>query len=127
MSSSDARRGMFRVESIEDQMRDVVTFEIEPSGERVVFDGKMARELGAAGLKKYLGMAPSTGRLPVKQAGQIVGTLPEDFDPLFIKSTNFFYDPRSGDFVLRDGAWEACPRLGPGDLEAVPGFVWQHD
>ncbi len=121
----EQRRGMFRIESIEDQRRDVVTFGIEPSGERVTFAGRMVRELGIVGLKRRLGIAPSTGRVPVRQGGRIIGTLPDDFDPLFFKSTNWLYEPRQGDFVFREGEWVACSKLGPGDLDAVPGFVWE--
>lgn len=52
-----------------------------------------------------------------------VGTLPASFDPTRIKSQSFFYDPRPGDFIRRADHWEASRMLGPGDLDAVPGFV----
>ena len=59
------------------------------------------------------------------QGGRRVGTLPSDFAPASIKSTSFFYDPRPGDFRREGTAWVASPALGPGDLAAVPGFVWE--
>ena len=53
-----------------------------------------------------------------------VGSVPATFDPIAIKSTNWLYEPRAGDF-RRDGKnWVVDKMLGPGDLEAVPGFVW---
>jgi hypothetical protein len=113
---------MRRIESIEDEMRGVVTFEVEPRGERVCVSARAYAEMGLAGLKSYLRIAPSTERLPVHQSGRKIGTMAPDFDPLAVRSTSFLYDPRPGDFVLRDGVWIAAPQLGPGDLESVPGF-----
>lgn len=55
---------------------------------------------------------------------QLVGTVPPHFDPSRIKSTSFMYSPRPGDFTREGDAWVANYTLGPGDLEAVPGFVW---
>lgn len=70
------------------------------------------------------GMVAETKRADVKQHGRRVGTLPPNFDPSSIKSTSFFYDPRPGDFRREGEHWIAASDLGPGDLEAVPGFVW---
>lgn len=65
--------------------------------------------------------------VPVIQHGRRIGWLPPSFDPMRIKSTSFLYEPRPGDFV-RDGEhWNASRTLGPGDLEAVPGFVWDRE
>jgi hypothetical protein len=112
-----------RIESIEDDMKDVVTFELQPSGERAQFTGHFFRKEGIDGVRRYLGVKPSTERLPVKQNGRIVGSLPADFDPGFVRSSSWLYDPRPGDFIRRDDHWEANQMLGPGDLEAVRGFV----
>lgn len=73
---------------------------------------------------KGSGYVTSTERVPVTQGGRRIGTVPHDFNPRRIKSTNWLYDPREGDFRLQDGAWIAARTLGPGDIEAVPGFVW---
>lgn len=73
------------------------------------------------------GVVDMTDRVPVLQNGQQIGTVPPSFDPLKIKSTSFWYEPRAGDFVLDGDAWVASRTLGPGDLEAVPGFVWERN
>lgn len=64
-------------------------------------------------------------RIPVLQDGDRIGTLPAAFNPDHIKSTNWLYTPRRGDFTHGpNGEWLASGMLGPGDLEAVPGFIW---
>jgi hypothetical protein len=70
------------------------------------------------------GTVTETKRADVRQHGRRVGTLPPNFDPSAIKSTSFFYDPRPGDFRREEDHWIAARNLGPGDLEAVPGFIW---
>lgn len=70
------------------------------------------------------GMIERTERVPVVQNGRLIGTVPPSFDPLKIKSTSIWYDPRPGDFVPDRDVWIAARTLGPSDLEAVPGFVW---
>lgn len=65
-------------------------------------------------------------RLPVMQDGHQVGTLPSTFDPFAIRSRSPFYQPRQGDFRRDGDAWVAHPSLGPGDLGAVPGFVFSY-
>lgn len=70
------------------------------------------------------GVVDRTERVPVMQGGQQIGTVPPSFDPTKIKSASFWYEPRRGDFVLDGETWVASRTLGPGDLEAVPGFVW---
>lgn len=68
------------------------------------------------------GRAPPPTRLPLMQEGRQIGSLPASFDPTRIKSMSWLYDPRPGDFRRVGDAWVASPTLGPGDLEAVPGF-----
>jgi hypothetical protein len=67
------------------------------------------------------------GRVPVRRHGRQIGTVPASFNPRNISSTSFLYDPRPGDFQFEDGGWTASGTLGPGDLDAIPGFVWDRD
>jgi len=62
-----------------------------------------------------------------KQAGNLTVYDAGDFDPDFIKSTNYFYDPRPGDFKREGAVWIAANNLGPGDLDAIPGFERSRD
>ena len=68
-----------------------------------------------------------TEPIPVMQDGRKIGTVPASFDPSKIKSTSFWYEPRAGDFRQVGETWVASRTLGPGDLEAVPGFVWHRE
>jgi hypothetical protein len=61
--------------------------------------------------------------VPVYHLGQMVGTVPFDFEPSLIKSRSMLYDPRPGDFRRTQSGWEASRSLGPGDLLCVPGFA----
>ena len=84
------------------------------------------QEYGLSELLKSIGRGADipTGRLDVMQSGRKIGTVPATFDPMRIKSTSFWYEPRSCDFVREGDVWVADRMLGPGDLDAVPGFVW---
>ena len=119
---------MRRIDSIEDQMKGVVTYELA-NGQRVAMDANVAREFGAGAILRDMGLGDQvpTERVVVTQHGRKVGTVPGDFDPLAIKSKDYFYDPRPGDFVRECDAWVAGRKLGPGDLEAVPGFSWDRE
>lgn len=71
-------------------------------------------------------------RIPVVQplsagAWMRIGSVPYEFDPERIRSRCMLYQPRHGDFVRGDGVWIADGGLGNGDLEAVPGFVWDRE
>lgn len=66
-----------------------------------------------------------TERVDVIQHGEKVGTVPPSFDPKRIESRSWLYDPRPEDFQFDGSAWVANNMLGPGDLEAVRGFVWE--
>lgn len=103
----------------------VVTYELK-DGRRIDFDGRAVREHGIEALARHAGLADelSKGRVDVIQHGKKVGTLPATFEPAAVRSTSFFYDVRQGDFVRDGETWVASRTLGPGDLEAVPGFVW---
>jgi hypothetical protein len=89
------------------------------------FDRRAVQEYGLPELLKAAGRGADipTGRLDVMQSGRKVGTVPATFDPMRIKSTSFWYEPRGGDFTRDGDVWVAARMLGPGDLEAVPGFV----
>jgi hypothetical protein len=114
---------MTRIESVEDEIKGVVTYELT-GGLRVCLDKHAAEKYGPADLIRSMGHGDKlpTGRLPVMQRGKRVGFVPADFDPMFIKSDSFFYQPRHGDFTRDENGWVAAPMLGPGDLEAVRGF-----
>ena len=112
---------MKRLESIEDQMRGVATYEFA-DGRRIQLDAMAVREHGAANVLRGIGYGNfvPTGRLTVMQDGQRIGSVPADFDPTTIKSRSALYDVRHGDF-RRDGkVWIVSSSLGFGDLQAVP-------
>ena len=106
-------------------MRGIVTYELA-DGRRIDFDARALREFGIEALMKSAGIADAipSGRVDVWQSGKKIGTVPATFDPMAIKSTSWLYDVRHGDFVRDGDYWTANWTLGPGDLEAVPGFVW---
>lgn len=82
------------------------------------------RDLVTCSRCQGVGQIERTSRVDVIQCGRKVGTVPPTFDPARIKSKSFLYDPRPGDFRWDGVAWVASMVLGPGDLEAVPGFAW---
>lgn len=94
-------------------------------GSRFQADARLVAEIGITVLLKgtELERHLPIKRVPVLQCGKIIGTMAPDFDPLSIKSKNFLYDPRSGDFKLTEEGWIAASQLGPGDFELIPGFV----
>lgn len=114
---------MRRIESLEDDMRGQVTYEIS-KGRYIRLDVRQVREHGLEEIMKFYGVEMPKGRLPVTQEGSEVGSVPASFEPIAIKSTSFFYGVRPGDFKRTEAGWEASKYLGPGDLEAVPGFQW---
>lgn len=115
---------MKRIESIEDQMMHVVTYQLS-DGRRVRLDADAVAQYGAAAALQRAGFGDAlpTERLPVMQDGRRIGTLPPDFDPSFVKCGSWLYDPRPGDFRREGDVWIASRMLGPGDLEAVVGFA----
>lgn len=115
---------MRRIENIADEMRGQVTYEVRP-GARITVDSRMVQEHGLEEVLKAHGVKVQQGRLPVFQRGKEVGSVPAAFEPIAIKPTTFLYDVRPGDFKRTDDGWEASKTLGPGDLEAVPGFEWK--
>lgn len=110
--------------SFEDEMQGVVTYELEGGG-RVRLSAREVRKYGAAEILRGGGYGRflPTERVPVMYQGQRVGSLPPDFDPLFVRSVSSFYEPRPGDFVRDGDMWVANKMLGPGDLKSVHGFV----
>lgn len=112
------------IESIEDQMNGVLTYEM-PDGSRVRICDQAVSKYGAVTILRDMGYQFSTERAPVVQRGKRIGSVPGDFDHMHIKSKSPWYDPRPGDFVRRGDEWIAARTLGPGDLEAVPGFRYE--
>lgn len=115
---------MKRIESIEDELRGVVTYRL-PNGQNACFDARAVKEYGIAALMSGSGLGEfiPTERVAVMQHGRRIGTLPTDFDPSNIRSGSFFYDPRPGDFKRDGDVWIAANNLGGGDLNAISGFV----
>lgn len=126
--SSVDERTVTRIESIEDEMRGIATYEL-PNGRRVSLDLATVREFGARWVLREIGLGDfiPTERIPVIWNGEKVGTFPPEFDPISIKSKSYFYDPRAGDFRREGSAWIAAKNLGPGDLESIPGFIWDRE
>jgi len=114
---------MRRINSIEDDMRDVVTYEFS-NGQRLCIAGRAYRELGIAAIAREQGLGHllPTERLPVIYHGEMIGTLPPDFDPSYVKSTSLLYEARPGDFKKAGDRWIANRTLGPGDIGAIEGF-----
>lgn len=119
---------MRRMESIEDQMNGVVTFELS-NGQSFRCSKMVVDDVGGAELLRRAGLGHliPTERAVVMWAGRKAGTLPPNFDPMGIKSKNWLYDPRPGDFIREGDHWVASSKLGPGDLESVPGFRWERE
>lgn len=110
------------VDSIEDRMNRFMTFELD-DGRCVRLDARAVEEFGAAEILTSMGIMVNKGKpVPVYQRGQMVGTVPFDFEPAMIKSKTMLYDPRPGDFRRTKTGWEASPQMGPGDLLAISGF-----
>lgn len=115
---------MKKIESHEDQMRGVITYEFD-DGRRINFDANAVRDLGVSECLRMAGHGDQvpTERRPVIQYGKRIGTMAPDFDPATAKSTSPWYDVRPGDFRLEDGAWVADRTLGASDVDCVAGFV----
>ena len=113
---------MKRIESIKDEMRGTVTYEL-PDGRFARLDARAVKEYGLAAIMREYGIGPPTERLPVIHHGQRVGTMAPDFDPASVRTTSFWYDPRPGDFRREGDTWVAARTLGPGDVDSVAGFI----
>lgn len=115
-----------RLENFEDHLNGVVTYDLG-DGKRLRVARSAVEEVGLAEILRRYGyehLIP-TERVKVMWCGRMAGTVTGDFDPLFIKSKDWLYSPRAGDFIRDGDVWQASNRLGPGDLEAVPGFRWE--
>lgn len=114
---------MRRIESMEDHMRDVVTYEFG-NGQRLCVAGRAVRKMGIVAIvrEQGLGHLLPTDRLPVIHHGEMVGMLPPEFDPFSVRSTSFLYEPRAADFTRDGDRWIANRTLGPSDVAAVEGF-----
>lgn len=115
---------MHLIESFEDQMNGVRTYEMH-DGRRIRITEEAVCKYGAVKILRDMGYQFPTERVPVIQHGKRIGSVPGDFDHMHIKSKSPWYDPRPGDFVRKGEEWVASRTLGPGDLEAVPGFTYE--
>lgn len=109
--------------------RRVVVYELD-NGRRVSLCANAVRKHGAQAMLETFGLMPkglALERVPVYQWGRKVGTVPAMFDPQFIQSTSLFYEPRPSDFIREGSRWIVDKMLGPGDLDAVPGFRWDRE
>jgi hypothetical protein len=114
------------MERFENPITGKITYKISDD-QWIDVDPKELAEHGITKILKMHDIQPPEGRLDVHQSGRKIGTVPATFEPSCIKSQSFFYDPRGGDFKREGNAWIADRALGPGDLDAIPGFVWdQH-
>lgn len=113
---------MRRLESIEDEMRGTVTYELE-GGRYVRFDARTLREYGLKAMMRAHDIEMPTERVPVMQCGRRVGTMAPDFDPFTAKSRSFLYDYRAGDLRREGAVWIAGRTLGASDLDMLVGFV----
>ncbi|MEO6381997.1 MAG: hypothetical protein ABIO35_08365 [Nitrobacter sp.] len=117
---------MTRIDSIEDAIKGIVTYDLT-DGKRISFDARVVEEYGAAELLRRSGhghLLP-TERVAVMWHGRKAGTMSPYFDPYTVKSKSPWYTPRREDFTRDGETWVASPTLGPGDLEAIPGFAWE--
>lgn len=113
---------MRRIESPLDHERGTVTYEIG-DGRWATFDARAVQRFGLARLLEDYGVEMPTERVPVIQYGKRIGTLPPDFDPAFVRSISFMYDPRPGDFRREGDAWVVGRTMGAGDVDCVAGFI----
>jgi hypothetical protein len=117
---------MRKIESISDDAKGVMTYELD-DGRWITLDAREVAAIGLWPLLRRAGVESTSERQPVFQDGRKIGTVPGDFEPLAIRSKHWLYEPRRGDFTRSDRGWEANGMLGPGDLDAVSGFVWDQD
>ncbi len=116
---------MKEITNFEDRMNDRRSFKLS-GGEHIRVPVEMISQLGLRQALANLGFPDeldSSWMLPVEQAGELIGFLPGDFDPQNISSSSPLYKPRAGDFTRDGDVVVADPMLGPGDLEAIPGFA----
>jgi len=113
-----------RLPSPGDDRRGVVTYLLD-DGRYLTLEARDVQLHGLAAMAHRYGveLSSTSGRLPVRQCGLVIGTVPTDFDPMFIRSKSRLYDPRPSDFIKEGNAWVAEPMLGPGDFEAIEGFA----
>lgn len=111
-----------RLKDTEENFRNcTATYEL-PDGRRLDVDRRVVERYGIREIAKQYGVEMPTERVPVFHHGERVGTVPAEFDPAFIKSKSFFYDPRPGDFTRTSEGWQVSHTMGPGDVASVPGF-----
>ncbi|MCJ2009222.1 hypothetical protein [Methylobacterium sp. J-092] len=112
-----------RIESARDDEDGIARYRLNDR-RIVVFDTHVLREIGLTEALRRVGIEPASQgqRMPVLQDGQMIGTVPSDFEPELIRSRSAHYETQPGDFRREGNAWIASQRLGQGDFEAIPGF-----
>lgn len=113
---------MRRIESIMDDARGTVTYEVG-DGRWATFDRGAVERFGIAALLREYGVEMPTERVPVFQYGRRIGTMPPGFDPAFARSVSFMYDIRPGDFTRTAEGWLVGRTMGASDVDCVAGFV----
>ena len=115
---------MQRDESLSDEMMGTVTYRIG-DGRYLTVSVDDVRRHGLTAVLQMYGVEIPTERVPVYlDDGRKIGSVPALFDPLNICSHSFLYEPRPNDFRRVGDRWIASRTLGPGDLSAIDGFVW---
>lgn len=109
-------------QSPEQQRDGIVICELD-DGRRVDLSTEEIRMCGLKIVLAAYGHDEPTEPIPIFSYGRQVGTVPADFHPMGFESRSVMYDPRPGDFRMEDGVWIAHRALGPGDIEAIPGFI----
>lgn len=113
-----------RIESLEDRARGLTRYDLG-DGRMVCLKQEDVQQYGLGLMLQRHGVALPSERVPVWQDGDRIGSMPWDFDPEMIRSLSPLYDPKSSDFRREPDGWIASDALGPGDLDAVPGFMWE--
>lgn len=119
---------MKRLESIADQQRGVVTYDLG-NGRYASFDARAIQKYGIAELLRSEGLEQHipTERIPVMQYGRRIGTMAPDFDPASARSNSLMYDVRPDDFRREGDTWVASRTLGASDVDCVIGFIRDSD
>lgn len=119
------KTGYEEITSFVDKERGIRRFSIPSTKQAICWTTDAIEEAGLRTLFEEAGLGhvfDGAPRLVVMQDGLMVGTLPADFDPLSIVSTNRMYRARPGDASIKGGRVVLSASLGFGDFTAIEGF-----